>query len=143
MSMYSEGQLLCFTPFVFKNGALPKKKYFIVLGHVDDKMVLASLPTSKDHIPSDVALVSGCIDIPERSVNAFVFQPHDSVTDSFSFSLPTFVYGEQVDEYAQKYLDEMGTSVDDLGIIHEEVFLQLKDCLKQSVLLKRKFRRIL
>lgn len=141
--MYSEGQLFCFTPFVFKNGTLPKKKYFIVLGHIGDNMLLASLPTSKDHIPSDVVHVSGCINIPERAVNAFVFFPHDSVTDSFSFSRPTFVYGEQVDEYAQKYLDEMGTTVDNLGIIHEELFLQLKACLKQSVLLKRKYRKVL
>ena len=139
--MYSEGQLLRFTPFVFKNGAKPKSKFFVVLKHLDDKLMMASLPTSQDHIPSDITYSSGCVNIAERSVNAFVFMPNEIVTDSFSFEKPTFVYGEQVDEYAQKYLDEMNTSIEDLGIIHHDLFIQLKECLKQSILLKRKYRK--
>ena len=140
---YVEGQLLSFTPFVFKNGAQPKKKYYIVLKHIDDKLMMASLPTSKDHIPNDIALVSGCIHIPERVVNAYVFMPDKNVTDSFRFSLPTFIYGEQVDEYSRKYLDDMTSEVEDLGMIHGEIFKELKDCLKQSVLLKRRYRKLL
>lgn len=140
---YTEGQLLRFTPFVFKNGAKPKKKYFIVLKYYDECMILASLPTSKDHLPDNLSMSSGCINIPERAINAYVFLPNESVTRFFSFPLPTFVYGEQVDEYAQKYLNEMDTEIEDLGIIHNELFSQLKECLKQSALLKRKFRKLL
>ena len=139
--MYPEGQLLRFTPFVFKNGANPKPKFFIVLKHLDDKLMMASLPTSQDHIPSDITYSSGCVNIAERSVNAYVFMPDEFVTDSFSFVKPTFVYGEQVDEYALKYLDEMETTIEDLGVIHHELFIQLKECLKQSALLKRKYRK--
>ena len=139
--MYPEGQLLRFTPFVFKNGANPKPKFFIVLKHLDDKLVMASLPTSQDHIPTDITYSSGCVNISERSVNAYVFMPDEFVTDSFSFVKPTFVYGEQVDEYALKYLDEMDTTIEDLGVIHHDLFIQLKECLKQSALLKRKFRK--
>lgn len=134
---------MSFTPFVFKNGAHPKKKYYIVLKLMEECLMMASLPTSKDHVPNDIALKSGCINISERLVNAYVFLPGNSVTDRFSFPRPTFVYGEQVDEYSQKYLDEMNTEVVDLGIIHDEVFTDLKDCLKQSVLLKRKYRNLL
>ena len=141
--MYAEGQLLSFTPFVFKNGAPPKKKYFIVLKHMDDLLMMASLPTSKDHLPSNVPLTSGCVNIPERAVNAFVFMPEERITDCFAFRKPTFVYGEQVDEYAQKYLDNMDSTTEDLGIIHADVFEKLKECLKQSLLLKRKFRKLL
>ena len=141
--MYAEGQLLSFTPFVFKNGALPKKKYFIVLKHMDDLLMMASLPTSKDHLPSNVPLTSGCVNIPERAVNAFVFMPEEQITDCFAFRKPTFVYGEQVDEYAKKYLDNMDSTTEDLGIIHADVFEKLKECLKQSLLLKRKFRKLL
>ena len=141
--MYPEGQLLRFTPFVFKNGAKPKPKYFIVLKYLDDRLMMASLPTSQDHIPNDVIYSSGCVSIAERSVNAYVFMPNEKVTDSFSFVKPTFVYGEQVDEYAQKYLGEMNTKVEDLGIIHPDLFIQLKECLKQSTLLKRKYRKLL
>lgn len=120
---------MSFTPFVFKNGARPKKKYYIVLKLMGDCLMMASLPTSKDHIPNDVTSKSGCINIPERLVNAYVFLPGNSVTDRFSFVRPTFVYGEQVDEYSQKYLDEMNTEVDDLGIIHDKVFADLKNTL--------------
>lgn len=140
---FLEGQLLSFTPFVFKNKATPKKKYFIVLKCLSDKLMIASLPTSKDHIPADVTLTSGCINIPERAVNAFVFLPNIPVTNLYSFPLPTFVYGEQVDEYAQIYLDKMDTEIEDLGIIEDELFSQLKECLKQSTLLKRKYRNLL
>ena len=58
--MFEEGNLLYFDPFLFKNGATPKPKFFIVLKNdINDEVILATLPTSKDHIPSDVAITSG------------------------------------------------------------------------------------
>ena len=45
--MYEAGDLLKFSPFKFKNGNQPKPKYFIVLGHIDKKVMMATLPTSK------------------------------------------------------------------------------------------------
>lgn len=140
---YTEGQLLSFTPFFFKSGAAPKKKYFIVLKHIEEQILMASLPTSKDRIPSDVAIQSGCINHPERAVNAFVFMPKESVTERFAFPLPTFVYGEQVDEYSLKHLETMDSSVEYLGTIHKDLFSRLKACLKQSVLIKRKYSKLL
>ena len=52
--MIEEGTLLYFNPFEFKNGATPKAKYFIVLANSDEGFMVASLPTSKDFIPSDI-----------------------------------------------------------------------------------------
>lgn len=52
--MFEEGNLLLFHPFLFKNGAPSKDKFFLVLEKTDDDLLLASLPTSKDHVPSDV-----------------------------------------------------------------------------------------
>lgn len=83
--MYQTGELIKFSPFVFKNGNQPKPKYCIVLGQIDDKVMLVSLPTSKDHVPSDVMMERGCVDVPERGVNAFVFSTSDQVTPSFRF----------------------------------------------------------
>jgi hypothetical protein len=55
--MFEEGNLLLFRPFIFKNGATPKDKFFLVLGKdIQGGLLLASLPTSKDHVPSDVSL---------------------------------------------------------------------------------------
>ena len=141
--MYQTGELIKFSPFVFKNGNQPKSKYCIVLGQINDKVLLASLPTSKDHVPSDVMIEHGCVDVPERGVNAFVFSPNDQVTSSFRFPRPTFVYGEQVDEYEQKYLDEMGSTVEQLGQIDSLMFHTIKDCLKKARLLRRKYRQLL
>lgn len=141
--MYKEGQLLKFSPFVFKNGNAPKPKYFVVLKHIDDEVMMASLPTSKDHIPSGAVVSDGCVDIPERQVNAFVFSPSTQVTETFHFSVPTFVYGEGVDEYDQQYLDKMNAEIEDLGNMESTLFLQLKDCIKKAALLKRKYRKLL
>lgn len=58
--------------------------------------------------------------------------PKESVTERFAFSLPTFVYGEQVDEYSLKHLEDMDSSSS-----------RLKACLKQSVLIKRKYSKLL
>ena len=91
----------------------------------------------------DVIVERGCVYIPERGVNAFVFIPNDQVTSSFSFPRPTFVYGEQVDEYEQKYLDEMGGAIERLGQIEPALFQSIKDCLKKARLLRRKYRQIL
>jgi len=141
--MYQPGDLLKFSPFVFKNGNLPKPKYFIVLGHIDDKVLMATLPTSKDHIPADAEVERGCVNISERGVNAYIFSPDDMATSTFSFPRTTFVYGEQVDEYEQKYLDAMDSTVEHLGQIVPQIFQDLKDCIKQASLLRRKYRRLL
>lgn len=141
--MFKEGQLLRFNNFVFKNGANPKPKFFVVLRNMDDDILMASLPTSKDHIPDSAAVVSGCVNIPERCVSAFVFAADQKVTEQFAFPLRTFIYGEQVDEYSQRYLDSMPAGYDDLGILDESLFADLRDCLKHSPLIKRKYSRLL
>lgn len=141
--MYQTGELIKFSPFVFKNGNQPKPKYCIVLGQIDDRVMMVSLPTSKDHVPTDAMVERGCVDIPERGVNAFVLNPNDKVTASFSFPRPTFVYGEQVDEYEQKFLDEMGSTVERLGQVDSALFQAIKDCVKKARLLRKKFRHLL
>jgi hypothetical protein len=60
--MFEPGNLLYFNPFIFPDGGDPKPKFFVVLGEVEETVLLASLPTSKDHIPSDVEVASGCLD---------------------------------------------------------------------------------
>ena len=135
----TEGTLLYFEPFVFKNGADPKPKYFIVLANTDDDVILASLPTSKDHVPSDAEVVRGPVSIPERGVNAYVFEAGDQVTDSFSFPRRTFVYGEQVDDYTEADLEAMNSKIQNLGVLKPELLADLKDCIKKAANIKRKY----
>lgn len=141
--MFEQGQLLKFTPFTFKNGANPKPKYFIVLGRMKEDVVIASLPTSKDHIPETMAIGNGCVNDKERNVNAYIFSEGEIVTDTFSFPRKTFVYAEQVDEYSCEYLSNMHSDIDDLGIILPELLKDIIDCLLSSCMLKRKYRKVL
>lgn len=48
-----------------------------------------------------------------------------------------------MDEYSQTYLDAMGSHVDDLGLLSAERLQALRDCLKQSPLIKRKYYKLL
>ena len=135
----TEGTLLYFDPFVFKNGASPKPKYFIVLANTDDGVMLASLPTSKDHVPADAEVVRGAVNIPERGVNAYVFEAGDQVTDTYCFPRRTYVYGEQVDDYTEEDLNAMGSTIQNLGVLKPELLADLKACLKQASNIKRKY----
>lgn len=62
--MFEEGNLLFFRPFLFKNGAESQDKFFLVLKKLEGDILLASLPTSKDHVPSDLEVKHGCLNIP-------------------------------------------------------------------------------
>ena len=135
----TEGTLLYCDPFVFKNGATPKPKYFIVLANTDSGVMLASLPTSKDHVPQDAEVVRGAVSIPERGVNAYVFEAGDQVTDCFAFPRRTFVYGEQVDDYTEEDLEAMGGSIQNLGVLKPELLAELRKCLKQAPNIQRKY----
>lgn len=142
--MYAEGQLLRFDPFVFKNGAPGKPKFYVVLKHMGEELMMASLPTSQDHVPGDLSDRTGCVSFPERGVNAYVMAAGEVVTDAgFAFPLRTYVYGEQVDEYSQTYLDAMGSKVEDLGMMPAERLAALRECVKQSPLIKRRFLKLL
>lgn len=87
--MFKEGNLLKFSPFIFKNGACPKNKFFVVLKEAENAMILASLPTSKDHVPADMQLKEGCMEIPDPSDKHLYFscQAKYSYTSRYAASV--------------------------------------------------------
>lgn len=146
--MFEPGNLLYFDPFIFPDGGEPKPKFFVVLGEIDESIILASLPTSKDHIPSDVPVKSGCLEIAERMVNAFIFQANEVVTDNgFFFDKNTFIYGQNIKTYnlisflEQKMKGEVDITVK--GKLIDNLFTSLKDCLKNSDAVRKKFKKYL
>lgn len=146
--MFEIGNLLYFTQFIFKNGNAPKPKYFVVLGIVDTEVVLASLPTSKDHVPAKYGDTLGCINDDEQRFNVFKFKAHIPVTnDEFCFPKDTFIYGEQLDTYPVDLLLEWEkrreTEIEFKGKLKGEYFEALKDCLKKSTRVKRRYKRYL
>ena len=146
--MFEPGNLLYFNPFIFPDGGDPKPKFFIVLGEVDETVLLASLPTSKDHIPSDVEVSSGCLEISERMVNAFIFQANEFVTgNGFFFDKNTFVYGQTIKSFSTIAFEEQKlageTDIKFKGKLKDEVFTALKDCLKNSDAVRKRFKKYL
>lgn len=152
--MFKAGNLLFFKPFIFKNGAPPQHKFMVVLGQdANGNTLLASLPTSKDHVPSDVEVKGGCIDLPERQVNVFVFIGGEIITieqedtSSFSFDVNTFIYGSDLDTYPvntfhQQMADNI-TQVEFVGRISDTYFTALKECLQNSKMVKNKYKRLM
>ena len=150
--MFEAGSLLLFKPFLFKNGAMPKDKFFLVLEQMEGEVLLASLPTSKDHVPSDVEVKHGCLEMADRFVNVFVFMAGERIVfrengEYFSFSKNTFVYGANLDlcHVSQFELQEQleQTVIEKIGILDAEIFAELKECLANSKMVKNKYRKIL
>lgn len=146
--MFEPGNLLYFNPFIFPDGGDPKPKFFVVLGEIDETVLLASLPTSKDHIPSDVEVKSGCLEIPERMVNAYIFMANDVVTDNgFFFDKNTFIYGQNIKTYNSIVFLGQTTSnqtvIELKGKLKDEIFTALKECLKNSDSVRKRFKKYL
>lgn len=150
--MFEKGNLLLFRPFLFKNGATPKNKFFVVLKELDGNVLLASLPTSKDHVPSDAEVKHGCLDMAERFVNVFVFLSGEEIANKddgnrFLFSKNTFIYGADLDVYpaSQFELQERmaQTSIEKIGKLDDCVFDELVACLTNSKMVKNKYRKML
>ena len=147
-TMFEPGHLLYFNPFIFPDGGDPKPKFFVVLGELDDLVLLASLPTSKDHIPSDVEVKSGCLEIPERMVNAFTFMANEEVTDTgFFFDRNTFIYGQNIKTYntvafiSQTKSGE--TVIEEKGKLKDDIFSALKECLRNSDAVRKRYKQYL
>ena len=145
---FCEGAILYFDPFIFPDGGSPKPKYFLVLKHVDDTLLLASLPTSKDHVPSMVEKVHGCIERSDINFNCYYFDPNVVICDSgFAFPRETYVYGYRLQTFSldtlllQEIADE--TVIEECGTLTEDEYAAVIQCLSHSPAVKRAYRKVL
>ena len=150
--MFEEGNLLLFRPFLFKNGATPKDKFFVVLKELEGNILLASLPTSKDHVPSDMEVRHGCLNIAERFINVFIFLSGEEIVSKddgsrFAFNKNTFIYGADLDIYPTSRFELQErmaqTSIEKIGKLDDSIFEELVSCLAGSKVVKNKFRKML
>lgn len=145
---FSEGAILYFNPFVFPDGGTPKPKYFIVLKHTKETLLLASLPTSKDSVPSIIEKRHGCIDDSAINFNCYYFDPKVIVCENgFSFPIGTYVYGFRLNEFEyEKFIQQEAegqTEITEKGILTENEYTLLINCLAQSKSVKRAYRSLL
>lgn len=145
--MYSQGRILYFDPFYFKNGDPAKAKYFIVLHNDSDNAIIASLPTSSDNVPRSIQIKHGCINCDEIGFNCYHFEAGKIITtNNRSFLLPTFVYGNQIDIYNPDILKDVykveGIEYEIIGTLKKEEFKNMIKCFARSKAVKNKFKRI-
>lgn len=147
--MYTPGNILYFTPFYFPDGGTASKnKYFIVLKAEGIKYIIASLPTSIDHIPENIMKKHGCINDDSINFNCYFFQKDTMITDNeWAFPLDTYVYGEQIALYDRKIFDDVyaieQVDYEIKGKLTGTEFSALIECIKNSSTVKRKIRRML
>lgn len=146
--MFTVRDILYFDPFYFKNGNTPKAKFFIVLKVIENTTVLASLPTSKDHVPGNLTVDDGCVELPGINFNCFIISPNTSVTECGKhFSRNTFLYGHNIDDYdielMQKLYPLENMNYEVWGKMKQPLFDRLIECFSISKTIKRKYKRLL
>ena len=146
--MFSPGQIIYFNEFHFKNGNTPKAKYFIVLANVNEEILVASLPTRTNLAASLIDKPHGCVNIDDRCFNCYVLEKDRVVgKNGFSFPLPTYVYGDQVEDYQIELMQDIykikGIDYDILDTLTDAELTSLVNCIKNSSTVKRKIKKLL
>ncbi|WP_028787235.1 hypothetical protein [Terrimonas ferruginea] len=146
--MFTAGHIIYFPTFYFKNGNTAKPKYFIVLRIIDGKTIVASLPTRVNNAPTLINVLHGCINQDDRVFNCYTFEPGRVICDNgFFFDLPTFIYGNQVEDYDVEIFEEVyrieGIDYEIKGTLNDDEFERITNCIKNSASTKRKIKRLL
>lgn len=146
--MFQEGNIIYFDPFYFSNGNTAKPKYFIVLKKINSEFLIASLPTRKDYIPTNHEITSVCIELPENYFNCFVLSKNSIVTDcGRKFDFNTYLYGYEIFDIEIQKIQEIypneGSDYTIWGNMKLELFKELKECFKNSKIVKRKYKKLI
>lgn len=115
--------------------------------------MLASLPTSKDHVPGDLEVRSGCYELPDWNVNVYVFLKDTNIASDqntglpFAFRKNTFIYGADLRTFPatafQEQVNNGETIIELKGKINTDIYDDLKRCLKNSASVKNKYKKLL
>jgi hypothetical protein len=144
--LFAEGQVIYFSPFYFKNGNTSKNKYFIVLRNIENTVLIASLPTSSDKLPSFIDVTHGCVNDEERCLNCYLFEAGKPITvNGFFFKRPTFIYGNEVETYDVEIMSDVycieGIDYEVMGLLLQNEFESIINCLVNSSSVKRGIKR--
>ena len=146
--MFSPRQVIYFNEFYFKNGNTAKPKYLIILGLINNKTIVASLPTRTNNAPGLINITHGCINSDDRCFNCYVFEAGKVICENgFAFELPTFIYGNQVEDYEIEILEDVykiqGVDYEEKGVLTQNEFKEILNCIINSSSTKRKIKKFL
>jgi hypothetical protein len=142
------GTILYFEPFIFGGDFASKNKYFMVLGQCDEQIILASLPTSKDFIPSNLPKVHGCIDSQSINFNCYYLSAGTPVCkNGFCFPVDTYIYGYRLQLFDWRDFESQQssgkTSIQIKGRLTNQELNAILKCLLESASVKRTYKRII
>lgn len=145
--MYTPGKLIFFDPFYFKDGG-SKPKYFLVIKVIEENIILASLPSSKVHLPANQHIRHGCLEVQDSGINCYIFEANNPITKcGWSFQLNTFLYGMWLDDFNIEVLKENnsieGVDYEIIGELTDKELQNVIDCFRNSSSVKRKYKRLL
>lgn len=145
--MFDTGNVVYCKDFQFNNGNDSKDKYFIILKRVEDKIIIGSLPTRKNKIPSFIDVEHGCINKDDHCFNCYLFQANKSICNTgFCFDLPTFIYGDEIDTYPVDIIESNyveGQTYAIQGKLHDVEYKSIIECILKSNSVKKKIQRAL
>jgi len=146
--VFSDGQVIYFNPFYFKNGNTAKPKYFVVLKSINNTTLVASLPTRSDKVPSFITKAHGCLNDNSRCFNCYMFEQGKAVcTNGFCFPLDCFIYGNEVEDYEVSIFQSVypipNVDYEIKGQLTTTEFQALLQCLQISTSIKRKIKKLL
>ncbi|HMF70848.1 MAG TPA: hypothetical protein VK616_05215 [Flavitalea sp.] len=144
--MCTAGKIIFFDPFYFKNGNSSKPKYFLVIKVVENNVVLACLPSSIAHLPRDLVVSHGCVEIPDACINCYIFEPNQPVTtNGWGFPKWTMLYGNWLDDFPLDKLKENypieGVDYEIIGELTIEELKNVTNCFATSSVVKRKYKK--
>ncbi len=145
--MFDTGNILYCQNFEFDDGGPSKTKYFIVLKHDGNDLIVGSLPTRKNKVPNIIDVEHGCVNDDERRINCYVFQAKKAICDNgFCFDLPTFVYGDAIRIQDAKIINSryiLNKNYTFEGKLSGSEFNALLKCFSNSDSVKNKIKRLL
>lgn len=143
--MFDTGNILYCNDFQFNNGNQPKNKYFIVLKRDGNNLIIGSLPTRTNKVPSFIDIEHGCVNKDDRCFNCYLFQAKKPICDNgFCFDLPTFVYGDEIESYDVKTVEanyELDVTYKVEGRLTNEEFSALIGCFTNSDSVRNKIKK--
>lgn len=140
---YAVGTILYIENFRFKDGGGVRNKYFLILSNLDNKTIVASLPTSQDYIPPYRQIVHGCINNDPDQINCYKFSSGREVCENgFSFEKDTYMHGSQIEIYELSSIRNH-ENISFVGKLFETEMRRIYKCFTRSSSVKKKIIRIL
>ena len=145
--MYEPGSIYYFKPFYFSDGS-SKAKYFLTLYSDNEKVIVATLPSSVDHVPSHIEKEHGCLNDLSSDFNAYYCAPDVAITvNGWSFPTHTFLYGLWVNIYDLKDLEANyqveGVDYEFIGRLTKQEFTAIIKCFLTARTIKNKAKKLL